>query len=242
MAGFSVTGMFQGLIGGASKLAQQLGIPKLATAAKQMGVTMPMDQDLKAVTDRKVQLKNKALTLTSMDTRVVNGLYALKTAQADIAARNLAAQIKAAKDAIQGTLPQLEVALAAGQSAQKALLAGNPSPSLTAVFYAKKATSDTAYARAIRQADDAIAKAAATSYQAAKPSKVSQVREAASIVGQTGSDFVRGAAEKFEDVGKGLSEVSPILRYLPHVALAVGAIWAYGQLKDKQPAPRSESK
>jgi len=211
-------------------------VSKGVQTARQAGVNLPIDKELAGLQEQKRELNSKKLTLASMLTSVLPGVQKADPSTYSI----LMGQLLKSTDLINAAMQRLEKTLAQGTSAQKALLALRPDAKATTQFYALLKGTQEKNTEALLEAQRAITAIQKASAVAPRLGAKGVVKGAAQAAYQTGAEAFQRAGQAAQDVGAGALEVAPYLKYLPHVAIGVGAIWVLSMVTRMIPQRKAQ--
>jgi len=218
-------------IGGASKLAG-----KAAKLSAQYGGPVPLDKEIKQLSDMKQELRARISEADGLIKGPVMRFLQAKTPASDLAARQVGDAARQTSAEAQAVLKTVDAAQAAAQAARRQILDGVPPLKAMAVFAVKKANADQQYSHAKLRAMNMR-----ESYQKAlaetlvKPGKVGTgasawvgaARDTAYQAGGKVASAAEWAGEAVETTARGVKEATPILKYAPYIAVAAAAIYAF---------------
>lgn len=222
-------------VGKAEKIAG--GAAKIVGRASQLsakyGGPVPLDKEIAKLSEMKREL-NKVVTEANRQQLNINTLLKLHKPHADLAAQQLTQASKQARAEAQGVLAKVDRAQALAQAARKKLLAGVAPTVELAQLSQQMAMVDSIYGHArLRRMELQPIYDKAYNAEVLAPAKVGAGDYARATggalieFGKQAGEAAQQAGEMVKETGRGIKDASPLLRYLPYIALGGAALYLY---------------
>lgn len=222
-------------IGKAEKIAGQAAkvVGRVSQISAKYGGSVPLDKEIAKLDGMKKELRAAIIEAGGQQVSI-NTLLRLKNPRADLAAKQLAQAAKAVKDQAETVLKHVDRAQAAAQAARRKILSGQlPTQEMFNYKALMNTVNSTFQTARLRRLELKPIYDKAYSEVVLKPAKVGPgdyARAAGGSLiefGRQAGSAAQQAGEMVKETGRGIKEATPLLRYLPYIAVAAAAAYAY---------------